>query len=88
MALKKKAPRSKEKTLYILHEDERLEYVKRQNFVQSTYMELQAAQLYLSSFQDFLIKAHDLPEKFNLNLNTGIVTEKEKEAEDAEDSSV
>jgi hypothetical protein len=84
MALKKKAP--KVKALYTLHEEERLEYVKRQALVQNKYMEFQASQLYINAFQDFLIEAHDLPQRFNLDLNTGVITE--KEAEDAEDSSV
>lgn len=86
MALKKKAPKPKPKVLYKLHEEERLEYTRRQALVQNKYMEFQAAQLYVQAFQNFLIEAHDLPQKFDLNLNTGLVTE--KEAEDAEDDSV
>lgn len=86
MALKKKAPRSKEKVLYTLEEEERLEYTRRQALVQNKYMEAQAAQLYLNAFQDFLIEAHDLPKKWNLDLKSGVITE--REAEDAEDSSV
>jgi hypothetical protein len=85
MALKKK-PAPKIKPLYTLHEEERLEYVRRQSLMQNKYMEFQAAQLYLNAFQDFLVEAHQLPTKFNLDLKSGDITE--REAEDAEDGSV
>ena len=84
MALKKKAP--KPKILFTLHEDERLEYVRRQNLMQTKLLEFQAAGAYIDAFQKFLIEAHDLPDKFDLDLANGTI--KERMEENAENGSV
>lgn len=49
-------------------------------------MEFHAASNYMDIFQNALIEEHKLPIKFNLNIETGVVTE--VEVEDAENGRV
>lgn len=75
MALKKKtAP--KPKVLCTLPEDERLEYARRYNLAQNKMLEFQAASSYTDQFQKFLVDSYDLPQQFDVNLQTGVITER------------
>ena len=83
------APRKKSTTkpkrhtaLYTLTADELLEYQNRHRLLLQKQMEFHAASNYMDIFQNTLIEEHALPIKFNLNLETGAVTEVEIEVEE------
>jgi hypothetical protein len=74
----KKAPARKKKPpvpLYTLTADELHEYQNRHRLMLMKQMEFQAASHYMDVFQNALIEDHALPIKFNLNMETGMVTE-------------
>jgi hypothetical protein len=71
---KPKKPRAPRK-LYTLTADELLEYQNRHRLLLTKQMEFHAASNYMDIYQNALIEEHGLPIKFNLNIETGIVTE-------------
>lgn len=81
-ASKAKKPRK----LYTLSDDELNEYQNRHRMLLAKQMEFHAASNYMDIFQNALIEEHKLPIKFNLNIETGVVTE--VEVEDAENGRV
>jgi hypothetical protein len=76
-----KAPvkrKRKPKVLHTLTEDERLEYENRHRLLLSKNMEYHAASNYVEVFQNALIEEYGLPQRFDLNIETGIITEREE----------
>ncbi len=75
---KKKQP-PKPRVLYTLSSEELEEYKHRHSYMVLKNTELHAASNYLEVFQNALIEEHSLPIKFDLNLETGKVTERSVE---------
>jgi hypothetical protein len=75
---KKTKPR-KARVLYTLSTDELNEYQNRHRLLLAKQMEFHAASNYMDILQNALIEEHGLPIKFNLNIETGVVTEVEVE---------
>jgi hypothetical protein len=78
----------KPRVLYTLTEDELNEYQNRHRLMLSKQMEFFAASNYMDILQNALIEEHGLPIKFNLNIETGVVTEVEVEVDNAQNGSV
>lgn len=69
----------KPRRIYKLTADELLEYQNRHKLLLMKQMEFHAASNYMDILQNALIEEHGLPIKFNLNIETGVVTEVEVE---------
>jgi hypothetical protein len=78
---KARKPRKPPRVLHTLTEDERREYENRHRLLLSKQMEFHAASNYVDIFQNALIEEYGLPIKFNLNIETGVITEVEVEAD-------
>jgi hypothetical protein len=78
----KRTTTKKPRKLYTLSADELLEYQNRHRLLLSKQMEFHAASNYMDIFQNALIEEHKLPIKFNLNIETGVITEVPIEMED------
>jgi hypothetical protein len=78
----KKPVKKKPRKLYTLSADELNEYQNRHRLLLAKQMEFHAASNYMDIFQNALIDEHNLPIKFNLNIETGAVTEVEVEVEE------
>lgn len=82
MATKKKVPATKKpRILYTLSSEELEEYKTRHGYMIFKHMELAAASNYVEVFQNALIEEHGLPIRFDLDLETGKVTERPVEVE-------
>lgn len=82
MATKKKVPATKKpRVLYTLSSEELEEYKTRHGYMIFKHMELAAASNYVEVFQNALIEEHGLPIRFDLDLETGKVTERPVEVE-------
>jgi hypothetical protein len=83
---KKKAPvkatKKKPRTLYTLTKEELDEYNRRHAFMVLKNTELQAASNFMEIFQNALIEEHGLPISFDLDLETGRITERQVEGVD------
>ena len=77
----------RKKPLYTLTPDERTEYVRRHRLMEDAYATLAAFSNYMDLYQQQLIEKHELPGRWEIDLATGHVTERE-EAENAQNGSV
>lgn len=89
MAKKNRLPKlTGQRVLYRLNDAEREEYKRRHNLLLLKQAEFQAASVFVDEFQNALIEEHGLPVVFDLNLETGNVTERPKEDEHAQNGRV
>jgi hypothetical protein len=68
--------------LHTLTPDELNEYQNRHRLLLSKQMEFYAASNYVDILQNALIEEYGLPIKFNLDIETGVITEVEVEDND------
>lgn len=73
---RKKKPTAK--VLHTLNADELLEYQNRHRLLVTKQMEFHAASNYVDILQNALIAEYDLPSVFDLNIETGVITEREE----------
>lgn len=71
------ARKSKIKTLATLTDEEIVEYRNRRNLLVNKQMEMVAASNYLDVYNDRLVEKYSLPSKFDLNLQTGVISPRE-----------
>jgi hypothetical protein len=90
MAKQPSTPKTKKakqpRVLYTLSSEELEEYKTRHGYMVFKHMELAAASNYVEVFQNALIEEHGLPITFDLNLETGKVTEREAPEEVTENA--
>ena len=77
---KKKPKAAKPKVIYTLTDAERIEYENRHKLMLQKAHEYRAMSNYMEAYQDALIEEHDLPESFDLNMETGEVLERLEDA--------
>lgn len=70
------AAAKRKKILATLSVEERLEYARRRDLFDQAHVAALAAGAYLDAYGQEIRAAHDLPAVFDLNLETGKVTEK------------
>jgi hypothetical protein len=69
-----RAPRAK--LLATLTDEERTDYILRYNMVEAKRREMLAAACYLDQLGEQFIAQYDLPKAYNLDLETGKITER------------
>ena len=86
--MKKSRGKKKDESV-VLSEEDRLEYARRNALVIQKRQEYEACAVYLQMWQDDIILRYDLPQKFDINLNSGVVTVRPQlEGENAENGRV
>ena len=84
-SFKPKPPRP----LAVLTEEDRLEYALRHNLILQKQVEYDSLVKAQDAFRDSLVEKYGLPQKFDLNLNTGeCVLRPPEEDEDAQNGRV
>jgi len=66
----------KPKVLATLSEDHRSDFQRRASLVQTKQLEAIAAGAFYDAMVDHMVKFYDLPQKFDLDLDTGIISER------------
>ena len=73
----KKFKQNGPKPLAVLTEEERIEYARRRNAMDAKHLELLAVCAYVDQYTAFLTSQYELPRYYNIDLQTGVVTNAE-----------